>query len=68
MDLQNYINLYHKGNKSEFARVCGLTHQMISKLCRDGGYVSRNTDKKISEATGGKVTAHDLIERAREME
>ncbi len=31
MKLDEYIDQHHAGNKSEFARVCGVTRQQITK-------------------------------------
>lgn len=61
MDLDKYIERFHGGNKSEFARISGLSRARVSQLCKKGGPVSLKTDGKLKDATNGLVTAYDLF-------
>ncbi len=45
----------------DFARRTGLSKGMVSLLMRGHVWLSRNTAKKISAATGGEVTADDFV-------
>lgn len=48
--------------RSAFARRIGMSHSYVSQLCNDAApWPSRETMRKIVEATGGAVTANDFV-------
>lgn len=51
-----------KKQKREFAEEIGVTPQMISAYCSGKIWPSKERIRKISEATGGQVTANDFAE------
>lgn len=68
MELEVFISRFLNGNKSRFARCSYITPQRVSQLCKFGGRVSKATEEKIKIASGGKVTAYDLLLKAEEIE
>lgn len=45
----------------EFARRIGMSEGMVSLLCRDGTWLSKETAQKILRETGGEVTPTDFL-------
>lgn len=50
-----------KISKAAFARRTALSEGMISLLCRDATWLSKETAQTIKEATGGDVTPNDFL-------
>lgn len=46
---------------AEFARRIERSEGMVSLLCRDGTWLSRDTALRILEATNGEVTPTDFL-------
>jgi len=63
MNLRQYLVSRNK-RQVEFAREAGLSKACVSKLCRPEKYrnrVSVDVIRKVYEASGGAVTADDLL-------
>lgn len=63
MNLRQYL-ISRNLRQVDFAREAGLSTAVVSKLCRPEKYgcgVSVEVIRKIYEATGGAVTADDLL-------
>lgn len=48
-------------SKAEFARRTALSEGMVSLLCRDATWLSKETAKTIKDTTGGDVTPNDFL-------
>jgi len=60
MKLVDYIKR-EKISRAEFSRRTGISEGMISLLCRDETWLSKDTAQKILDATIGEVTPNDFM-------
>jgi 3,4-dihydroxy 2-butanone 4-phosphate synthase/GTP cyclohydrolase II len=49
--------------RGEFAKAIGVSAGRVTQLCDDAGWPSKDVAERISEATGGAVTADDFLRR-----
>lgn len=63
MRLKDYIEKYHKGNGSEFARKADLSVMNVSRYVR-GAVPSAENLQKIMTATKGKVGINDFLQKS----
>lgn len=47
---------------AEFARRIERSEGMVSLLCRDATWLSKDTAQRILDATGGEVTPNDFLQ------
>lgn len=60
MKLADYLDR-EQITRAEFARRTGLSEGMVSLLCRDETWLSKETARKIKDATNGDVTPNDFM-------
>lgn len=60
MKLAEYLDR-EKISRVEFARRIEMSEGMVSLLCRDGTWLSRETAQRILRSTGGEVTPTDFL-------
>lgn len=63
MKLAHYLAREHLSGV-EFARRIDMSEGMVSLLCRDGTWLSKETAQKILRETGGEVTPTDFLTSA----
>lgn len=60
MKLADYLML-NSIKRGEFARAIGVTGGWVTQLCDGSGWPSREVAQRITEETGGQVTADDFL-------
>jgi len=60
MKMKEFIEKNFNGNQAAFARKHDFSDQQVSRAV-NGGPLSRNALRRLVDATGGKVTADDIL-------